>query len=384
MVGVRWGVSEQPFSSRGPAHPRGRLGCAARSWPADGVLCWRHMRAPEDRHPGGQAWPCLCRPGSQQWCGCPAGHGSCSAPSPSACGLGRQSRRGCMLSGSLNPARRPAGLQGLEVQVRVVAWSCGVPPFGAPFGSPWEQSRACPCPPQVGGGAALPWVLLCGRRRAPGRTVTLCLQAAASSRRCHERAQPPTEAGPIAVWTAGRWGLGRSGLGGSGQARAPPPPPLPATTGVSWASPTALYLGQFGARRRRSQRSAGGLGLCRPGPLPTEPLRSEEPPEAPPPGPTGPVGVPRGPKASAAQVCGFAIPSTSLCRAASLDRGPGHQVLTPEAWPHSGPAPRARSHPGPGAGQRPAALPALIPSGVRGGVRPGAVLGLSRGGVLVP
>lgn len=260
--------------------------------------------------------------------------------------------------------------------------------WGPPFrGSIWEPlgTGSCLSMPSPGGrgcrlavGAAVPTA------QGPGRTVTLCLQAAASSRRCHERAQPPTEAGPIAVWTAGRWGLGRSGLGGSGQARAPPPPPLPAATGVSWASPTALYLGQFGARRRRSQREAGGLGLCRPGPRPTEPLRSEDPPETPPPGPTGPVGVPRGPKASAAQVCGFTIPSTSLCRAASLDRGPGHHVLTAEAWPHSGPAPRARSHPGLGAGQRPAALPALIPSRVRGGVRPGAVLGLSRGGVLVP
>ena len=37
-VGGRWRVSEQPFSPRGPAHPGGRLGCAARSWPADRIL----------------------------------------------------------------------------------------------------------------------------------------------------------------------------------------------------------------------------------------------------------------------------------------------------------------------------------------------------------
>lgn len=45
-VGGRWRVSEQPFSSQGPAHPGGRLGCAARSWMADRILCWRPMRGP--------------------------------------------------------------------------------------------------------------------------------------------------------------------------------------------------------------------------------------------------------------------------------------------------------------------------------------------------
>lgn len=74
-----------------------------------------------------------------------------------------------------SPLGGRAGLWGLEVRGEPSPGAVGSPSFGAPFGSPSEQGCACPRPPQVGPGAALPCVQLCGGCRAPGRTVTLCL-----------------------------------------------------------------------------------------------------------------------------------------------------------------------------------------------------------------
>lgn len=219
----------------------------------------------------------------------------------------------------------------------------GSPSFRAPFGSPSEQGRACPRPPQVGPGAVR-------RVQGPKQDGHPLSAAAASSRRCHERAQPPTEAGPIAVWTTGRRGLGSSAPWGLAAAPGVPSSTTACRPGGVLGQPSGPVSGPV--QGQGATQPAGGrwAGTVPPKASPHRAPEGERPPETPPPGPAGRVGVPRGPKASAAQVCGFAVPSAPLCRATSLDRGPGQHVLNPEARPRSGPAPRAHSRPGPGVG----------------------------------
>lgn len=81
-MGVRWGVSgKQPFLLlEDLPTPEAVLRCCPLPGRADGVLCWRHMRAPEDRHPGtGLALPV---PPAQQWCGAQPGMDRAQPPSP--------------------------------------------------------------------------------------------------------------------------------------------------------------------------------------------------------------------------------------------------------------------------------------------------------------
>lgn len=242
-----------------------------------------------------------------------------------------------------SPLGGRASLWGLEVRGEPSPGAVGSPSFRAPFGSPSEQGRACPRPPQVGPGAV--W-----RVQGPRQDGHPLSAAAASSRRCHERAQPPTEAGPIAVWTTGRRGLGSSAPWGLAAAPGVPSSTTACRPGGVLGQPSGPVSGPV--QGQGATQPAGGrwAGTVPPKASPHRAPEGQRPPETRPPDPAGRVSVPRGPKASAAQVCGFAVPSAPLCRATSLDRGPGQHVLNPEARPRSGPAPRAHSRPGPGVG----------------------------------
>lgn len=189
-------------------------------------------------------------------------------------GAPREARRSWLPAGGAGS--RVLGPHWAEGQV-FGGWTCGGGrrlelwgplPFGAPFGSPQEQDRACPRPPQMGPGAALRWVLLCGAfRPQAGWSPFVCSgcvfplpprEGAASQR---SRSRPRVD----------RRGLGRSAPWRLRAAPGVPSSTTPAAPGASWAGPAALYPDWFGARGRRSQWEAGGLGLCCRGPCPGTP-----------------------------------------------------------------------------------------------------------------
>lgn len=165
----------------------------------------------------------------------------------------------------------------------------GSPPFR---GSIWEPSGAGSClsMPSPGGAGCRPPVGAAVRSvRGPKQDGHPLSVAAASSRCRHERAQLPTEAGPIR--RVDRRGLGRSAPWGLRAAPGVPSSTTPTARGASWAGPAALYPDWFGARGRHSQREAGGLGLCFPRPCPADSLKPRLPPCRPSRCPTGAQGL---------------------------------------------------------------------------------------------